>query len=106
VVSRAVHEQVRHLLAYEAEDLGPLALKNMERPVHGFRVGPACAAGVRATAPVRSAPPVATSPAALVAVGAPGAWASVSGFASALASVGRAVWRASRAAPERGHSGP
>ena len=43
-LSAAVHEQVRHALRYEAIDLGPLFLKNIQRPIRAFAVpglGPA-----------------------------------------------------------------
>jgi adenylate cyclase len=130
VVSSAVHEQVRHLLDYEAAELGPLALKNIERPVRAFRVGPAAprrvgpapAAGVPAAAAVPAAP-VPAVPEAAVAAGAvllgtvaaflaaegaaPGAaaaWAAASGSATGLVFTGWAVRRASRVRRERGRA--
>jgi class 3 adenylate cyclase len=96
-VSDGVHEQVRHRLACGVEDLGPLRLKNLARPVRAFRLAPAAALrppaaapgggdgdaeAVRSTAP-RQSPPVATLRAVL-------GWA-------APAAAGRG-WRATRAA--------
>ncbi len=40
VVSAAVHEQVRRVLEYSVTDLGLLALKNIQRPVHAFSISP------------------------------------------------------------------
>jgi adenylate cyclase len=38
VVSSAVHDQVRLAVEYEATPLGPLMLKNIDRPVEAFRI--------------------------------------------------------------------
>lgn len=85
VVSGAVHEQVRHALFYAAEDLGPLALKNIGRPVHGLRVGPA--------APRRRGPTPAagnrTAPSVVVVAAAVLLAALVASLAAAGASGGR-----------------
>jgi adenylate cyclase len=128
VVSRAVHEQVRHALAYAAEDLGPLALKNMGRPVHGFRVDPAApqrrdpassggvlaANAAAAPALVRFVSAATVSAAALLLVGLVGslvaerasgagaAWAAASGAASGLVSLLWAVRHATRGPLRRG----
>jgi adenylate cyclase len=39
LLSRAVYEQVRDRVTLEFEDLGEIALKNIARPVHVYRVG-------------------------------------------------------------------
>jgi adenylate cyclase len=130
VVSAAVHEQVRHVLACEGEDLGPLALKNIGRPVRAFHVGPAAsgrvgpvpAAGVPTAAAVPAAPVLAVPQAAAAASavllgtvaallaaegtapGAAAAWAAASGAATGLVFAGWAVWRASRVRRERGRA--
>lgn len=83
VVSRAVHEQVRHLLAYAADDLGPLALKNIGRPVHAFRVGQ--------TAPAqRGDAPFAASEAPTLPAGA--ATAALAGLLGAVAALSAVAW--------------
>jgi hypothetical protein len=122
VVSGAVHEQVRHVLAYAAEDLGPLALKNIGRPVRAFRVGPpvprhggptpvpglaAAAAAPAAPVPAMSAAAASATAVLLAALaaslaagsaasGAGAAWAAASGAAPGLVFAAWAVRRASR----------
>jgi TolB-like protein/class 3 adenylate cyclase/Flp pilus assembly protein TadD len=38
-ISRAVHEQVRDKVPYSFDDLGPLRVKNIPRPLHAFALG-------------------------------------------------------------------
>src|SRR5262249_14914520 len=38
-ISRAVHEQVRDKVPFSFDDLGPLRVKNIPRPLHAFALG-------------------------------------------------------------------
>ena len=89
VISRAVHEQVRHRLAYAADDLGPLALKNIGRRVHAFRVRPAAAPQPqRRVAPAAAASGASAEPGTPAPASPPpaagGAWAAAALLGSAV----------------------
>jgi adenylate cyclase len=56
-VSRAAYDQIRDKLTYPFEDLGPLEVKNIARPVHTFALSPEAIAPLPLSDEVMAGPP-------------------------------------------------